>query len=68
MEVLDVSWVVQRFSILHSQVNTSRATYLGHAEGALPAEGELVSSFSSEHPPEHQKSSIWSSLLRTNRS
>jgi hypothetical protein len=29
-------------------------TYLGHTEGALPAGGELVSSFSSEHPPKHQ--------------
>jgi hypothetical protein len=27
---------------------------LGHTEGALPAGGELVSSFLSEHPPEHQ--------------
>jgi hypothetical protein len=27
---------------------------LGHADEALPAGGELVSSFSSEHPPEHQ--------------
>jgi hypothetical protein len=35
-------------------VGTSRTTYLGHAEGALPARGELVSSFSSKHPPEHQ--------------
>jgi hypothetical protein len=27
---------------------------LGHTEGDLPAGGELVSSFSSEHPSEHQ--------------
>jgi hypothetical protein len=52
--VLYVLWVVQWFSILLSQADTSRAAYLGHAEGALPAEGELVSSFSNEHPPEHQ--------------
>jgi hypothetical protein len=45
---------VQWFSIIRSQVDTSRAAYLGHAEGALPARGELVSSFSSENPPEHQ--------------
>jgi hypothetical protein len=28
--------------------------YLGHTTGALLAGGELVSSFSSEHLPEHQ--------------
>jgi hypothetical protein len=54
MEVLYVPWVVQWFSILHSQADTSRVAYLGHAEGALPTGGELVSSFSSEHLPEHQ--------------
>jgi hypothetical protein len=53
-KVLYVPWVMQWFSILRSQADTSRAAYLGHAEGALPAEGELVSSFSSEHPTEHQ--------------
>jgi hypothetical protein len=52
--VLYVSWVVQWFSILCSQADTSRVANLGHAEGALPVRGELVSSFSSEHPPEHQ--------------
>jgi hypothetical protein len=52
--VLYVPWVVQWFSILHNQADTSIAEYLGHAEGALPADGELVSSLSSEHPPEHQ--------------
>jgi hypothetical protein len=52
--VLYVPWVVQWFSILRSQANTSREAYLGHAEGALLAGGELVSSFSSEHPLEHQ--------------
>jgi hypothetical protein len=54
MEMLYVPWVVQWFSILRSQADTYRTTYLGHAEGALPAGGELVSSFSSEHPSEHQ--------------
>jgi hypothetical protein len=54
MEVLYVPWVVQWFSILRSQEDTSRATYLGHAKGALPDGGELVSSFSSEHSSEHQ--------------
>jgi hypothetical protein len=54
MDVLYVSWVVQWFSILHSQVDTSRATYLCYAEGAFPTGGELVSSFLSEHLPEHQ--------------
>jgi hypothetical protein len=48
-EVLYVPWVVKRFSIVRSQVGTSRTAYLGHVEGALPAGGELVSSFSSEH-------------------
>jgi hypothetical protein len=28
--------------------------YLGHVEGPSQPGGELVSSFSSEHPPEHQ--------------
>jgi hypothetical protein len=45
---------VQWFSILLSQADISRMTHLGHAEGALLAGGELVSTFSSEHPPEHQ--------------
>jgi hypothetical protein len=54
MEVLYVPWVVQWFSILCSQADTSRAAYLGHVEGALSTGGEIVSSFSSEHPPEHQ--------------
>jgi hypothetical protein len=45
---------MQQFSILHSQAETSRAAYLGHMEGALSAGGEFVSSFSSEHPSEHQ--------------
>jgi hypothetical protein len=35
-------------------VDTSRAADLGHSEGVLPAGGELVSTLSSEHPPEHQ--------------
>jgi hypothetical protein len=52
--VLYVPSVVQRFSILRSQVDTSRAAYLGHVEGSLPSRGELVSSFLSEHPSEHQ--------------
>jgi hypothetical protein len=52
--VLYVPWVVHWFSILRSQADTSRAAYLCHVEGGLPAEGELVSSFSSEHPLEHQ--------------
>jgi hypothetical protein len=54
MDVLYVPWVVQWFSILCSQAYTSRVAYLGHAEGTLPAKGELVSSFSSEHPSKHQ--------------
>jgi hypothetical protein len=54
MDVLYVPWVVHWFFILRSQADTSRAAYLGHAEGALPARGEFVSSFSSEHPSEHQ--------------
>jgi hypothetical protein len=45
---------VQWFSILRSQADTSRAAYLGHAEGALQVGRELVSSFSSEHLSEHQ--------------
>jgi hypothetical protein len=53
-EVLYVPWVVQWFSILRSQVDTSRVAYLGHTKGTLPAGGELVSSFSSEHPSVHQ--------------
>jgi hypothetical protein len=52
--VLYVPWVVQLFSILRSQADTSRAAYLGHVEGALLVGGELVSSFSIEHLPEHQ--------------
>jgi hypothetical protein len=40
--------------MFRSQADTSRAAYLGHVKGALPTGGELVSSFSSEHPPEHQ--------------
>jgi hypothetical protein len=54
MEVLYVPWVVQCLSILRSQADTSSVAYLAHAEGALPAEEELISSFSSEHPLEHQ--------------
>jgi hypothetical protein len=53
-EVLYVPWISQWFSILRSQVDTSRATDLGHSEGALPVGGELVSTLSSEHPLEHQ--------------
>jgi hypothetical protein len=41
-------------SIIRSQTGTSRAAYLGHVEGALPVGGELISSFSSERPSEHQ--------------
>jgi hypothetical protein len=54
MEVLYVPWVVQWFSILRSQTDTSRVAYLGHTEGTLSVGGDLVSSFLSEHPPEHQ--------------
>jgi hypothetical protein len=54
MEVLYVSWIRQWFSILRSQADTSRATDLGHSEGALPTTGELVSTPSSEHLLEHQ--------------
>jgi hypothetical protein len=53
-EVLYISWIRQWFSILLSQVNTSRVTDLGHSEGSLIAGGELVSTLSSEHPSEHQ--------------
>jgi hypothetical protein len=53
-EVLYVLWIRQWFSILRSQADTSRATDLGHSEGALPVEGELVSTLSGEHPPEHR--------------
>jgi hypothetical protein len=53
MEVLYVSWIRLRFSILRSQADTSRVADMGHSEGALPAGGELVSTLSSEHPPEH---------------
>jgi hypothetical protein len=53
-EVLYVPWIRHRFSILRSQVDTSRAADLGHSEGTLPAGGELLSTLSSEHPPEHQ--------------
>jgi hypothetical protein len=35
-------------------VGTSRAADLGHSEGALLAGGELVSTLSSEHPPDNQ--------------
>jgi hypothetical protein len=35
-------------------VDISRAADLGHSEGTLPAGGELVSTLSSEHLPEHQ--------------
>jgi hypothetical protein len=52
--VVYVPWVVQWFSILRSQADTSRVAYLGHVEGVLSAGGELVSTFSSEHPSEHQ--------------
>jgi thiazole synthase ThiGH ThiG subunit len=54
MEVLYVPWVVQWFSILCGQVNTSRVAYLGHTKGALSAEGEIVSSFLSKHLSQHQ--------------
>jgi hypothetical protein len=54
MELLYVPWIIPWFSILRSQADTSRVAYLGHTEGALPVGGELVSSFSSEHPPEQQ--------------
>jgi hypothetical protein len=53
MKVLYVPWIRQWFSIFRSQVDTSRVVDLGHLKGALPAEGELVSTLSSEHPPEH---------------
>jgi hypothetical protein len=52
--VLYVPWIRQWFFILCSQVDTSRAADLGHLEGDLPARGEIVSTLSSEHPPEHQ--------------
>jgi hypothetical protein len=54
MDVLYVPWIRQWFSILRSQVDTSRPTDLGHSEAALPAGGDLVSTLSSEHSPEHQ--------------
>jgi hypothetical protein len=53
MDVLYVPWIRQWFSILRSQVDTSKAADLGHSKGALPAGGELVSTLLSEHPPEH---------------
>jgi hypothetical protein len=45
--------VWQYFSILHSQADASKVADLGYLEGALPARGELVGTFPSEHPPEH---------------
>jgi hypothetical protein len=54
MDVLYVPWIRQWFSILRSQVDTSKVTDLGHSKGALPARGELVSTLLSEHLPEHQ--------------
>jgi hypothetical protein len=54
MEVLYVPWIMQWFSILHNQADTSRVADLDHSEGALPVGGELVSTISSEHSLEHQ--------------
>jgi hypothetical protein len=53
MEVFYVPRVCQWFSILRSQVDTSRAVDLGHLKGSLLAGGELVGTPLSEDLPEH---------------
>jgi hypothetical protein len=53
-DVIFVIWIRQWFSILRSQLDISRVVDLGHLEWALRAEGELVSTLLSEHPPEHK--------------
>jgi hypothetical protein len=67
MEVLYIPWVVQWFSILRSQEDTSRATYLGHTKGPSQM-GESLLAPSLVSTRRSTRSSTWSSLLHTNRS
>jgi hypothetical protein len=53
-EVLYVLRVWHWFSILRSQADTSRTTYLGYLEGTLPVGGELVGTLLGKHVSKHQ--------------
>jgi hypothetical protein len=54
IEVLYVPWVWHWFSLLCSQVDTSRPTHLGYPEGTFPAGGKFVHALPVKHPSEDQ--------------
>jgi hypothetical protein len=53
-EVLYVPRVCHWFSILRSQANASRSTYLGYPEGTFPVGEKLIHALRVKHPPKHQ--------------
>jgi hypothetical protein len=54
MEVLYIPGARQWFSLLCSQVDTSRSAHLGYPERTFPAGGKLVHALPVKHPSEHQ--------------
>jgi hypothetical protein len=54
MEVLYVSRIWQWCSILHCQVDASRAVDLCYTEGTLPAGEEFICAYTGEYTPEHE--------------
>jgi hypothetical protein len=53
-EVFYVPWEWHRFSLLHSQADTSRSAHLGYPEGTFPTGGKFVHALPVKHPPKDQ--------------
>jgi hypothetical protein len=53
-EVLYVPWPWHWFSLLRSQVDTSRLAHLGYPEGTFPAREKFIHAHPIKHPPKDQ--------------